>query len=107
MTGKLIDELTRYYGLAIRHNCHSLEAMKNAVMATFYHLQSTDEKPQHDLCPTGKLPMQHGKEEFFVNNYEQLIMITCLKSKDFYMAPELPIKGKIRKKIFLNNFIIN
>ncbi|XP_071575168.1 uncharacterized protein [Temnothorax nylanderi] len=54
LTGKLIDELTRYYGLAIRRNCHSLEAMKNAVMATFYHLQSTDQKPQHDLCPTGK-----------------------------------------------------
>lgn len=44
----------RYYSLAIQRNCYLLEAMKNAVMATFYHLQSTNEKPQHDLCPTGK-----------------------------------------------------
>lgn len=47
LTAKLIDELSIYYGLAIRNNIDSLENMKNAIWATFYHKSSTDEKPQH------------------------------------------------------------
>lgn len=54
LTGKLIDELSIYYGLAIRRNCDSIEKMKNAIWATLYHKLSTDEKPQHDKCPTGE-----------------------------------------------------
>lgn len=53
LTGKLIDELTIYYGLAIRRHSNSLNDMKEAIWATLYHKISTDEKPQHQFCPEG------------------------------------------------------
>lgn len=53
LTAKVIDNLSRYYGLAIRNNCDSVEKMKTAIWATYYHQQSTDENPQHDKCPAG------------------------------------------------------
>ncbi|XP_044584565.1 uncharacterized protein LOC123265047 [Cotesia glomerata] len=53
LTSKLIDKLTVYYGLAIRRNCESVEKMKEAIWATYYHYSSTDTKPQHDNCPKG------------------------------------------------------
>jgi len=34
LTGKLIDELTVYYGLAIRRNYNSIEKMRNVIWAT-------------------------------------------------------------------------
>ncbi|CAD6210331.1 GSCOCG00012780001-RA-CDS, partial [Cotesia congregata] len=42
LTSKLIDKLTVYYGLAIRRNCESVEKMKDAIWATYYHYSSTD-----------------------------------------------------------------
>lgn len=54
LTGKLIDELSIYYGLAIRRNCDSIEKMKNAMWATLYHKLSTDNNPLHDKCPIGE-----------------------------------------------------
>lgn len=53
VTGKIIDKLSVYYGLAIRRHCDSVEEMKNAIWATFYHYNSTDENPQHSKCPEG------------------------------------------------------
>lgn len=53
LTGKMIDKLTVYYGLAIRRNCDSIEKMYNAIWATYYHYCSSDQKPQHDNCPSG------------------------------------------------------
>ena len=54
LTGKVINNLSRYYGAAIRHNCDSIQNMKDAIWATFYRQQSTDEKPQHDKCLSGE-----------------------------------------------------
>ncbi|XP_074096699.1 uncharacterized protein LOC141525900 isoform X1 [Cotesia typhae] len=54
LTGKVIDKLTVYYGLAIRRHCDSIENMKSAIMATFYHYGSSDEKPNHDMCSKGE-----------------------------------------------------
>ena len=48
-----IDKLQVYYGKAIRENTHNIESMKTAVMAIWHHTKSTDEDPDHDLCPTG------------------------------------------------------
>ena len=42
-----------YYGKAIRENTHNIESMKMAVMAIWHHTKSTDEDPDHALCPTG------------------------------------------------------
>lgn len=53
MTGKLIDELTIYYGLSIRRNSDSVEKMRNEIWSTLYHKMSTDENPQHEKCPIG------------------------------------------------------
>lgn len=53
LTAKIIDKLTVYYGLAIRRYSDSVENMKNAIWATFFHYSSTDENPQHKKCPRG------------------------------------------------------
>lgn len=54
LTDALIKKLTTYYGLAIRRNSDSVDNMKREIMATFYHLCSTNEKPQHNYCPPGE-----------------------------------------------------
>jgi hypothetical protein len=54
LTDKVIDNLQVYYGKAIRNNTHSIEDMENAVLAIFHHTRSTDENPDHNLCPEGE-----------------------------------------------------
>ena len=49
-----INKIQTYYDLAIRRNTHSVEAMKQAVWASYYHIMSSDEKPYHQLCPKGE-----------------------------------------------------
>lgn len=51
LTDKRIDKLQVYYGKAIRQNTHDIDCMQNAVMAIWHHSKSTDEEPDHDLCP--------------------------------------------------------
>ena len=51
LTDKVIDSLQVYYGRAIRNNTHSIK--ENAIMAIWHHTRSTDNKPDHKLCPTG------------------------------------------------------
>nr|XP_036678351.1 uncharacterized protein LOC118879565 [Drosophila suzukii] len=53
LTGKTIDKLTVYYGLAIRRNCDSVKKMNDAIWATFLHYKSTNDDPQHHKCPAG------------------------------------------------------
>ncbi|XP_067208399.1 uncharacterized protein [Linepithema humile] len=53
LTASLIDELTIYYGLAIRRNHDSVQKMRDAIWATLYHKISTDKNSQHDNCPQG------------------------------------------------------
>ena len=57
-TGRLskstIDKLQVYYGKAIRNNSHDIQAMVNAVMAIWHHKHSTNDNPDHDLCPPGE-----------------------------------------------------
>ena len=50
---KEIGKLTKFYGHAIRSNPESVSKMKDSIWATFYHRISTDELPQHHLCPSG------------------------------------------------------
>ncbi|EFN84716.1 hypothetical protein EAI_04907, partial [Harpegnathos saltator] len=45
LTGKLMDELTVYYGFTIRQNCYSIIIMKDAIWATLHHKSSTNEEP--------------------------------------------------------------
>ena len=53
LTDKMIDTMQNYYGLAIRQNKHNLQGMTNDVKAGLYHLASSEENPQHHLCPKG------------------------------------------------------
>lgn len=41
----MIDKLTKYYGMAIRGNYNSVELMKKAIWAAFYHYSFTNEQP--------------------------------------------------------------
>ena len=54
LTDVVIDKLQNYYGLAVRQNKGNQEAMKQDIMASLYHVASSDEKPQHDKCPQGE-----------------------------------------------------
>ncbi|XP_039302711.1 uncharacterized protein LOC120357099 [Solenopsis invicta] len=85
LTGKMIDKLTVYYGLAIRRNYDSAENMKTAIWATHNHYSSTNENPKHDLCPAGaeswcewqrayaELPSnQKQKIKSFIHTYDAL-----------------------------------
>jgi len=53
LTNKLIQDLSLYYGLAIRRHTDSVENMKKEIWAAFFHKISTDEEPQHSHCPAG------------------------------------------------------
>ena len=46
-----LDHLQVYYGRAKHDNTNDIQSMQDAVMAVWHHTQSTDENPDHDLCP--------------------------------------------------------
>ena len=73
LSGKVIDNLNRYYELAIRHNFDSVVKIKNAIWATYYHQQSKDDNPQHDMCPSGEdswCPYQKALATTGVENFK-------------------------------------
>lgn len=53
LTEEKVKKLQGYYSGAIRKNAPDVAAMKLAIFATIYHCSSTNEDPQHDLCPVG------------------------------------------------------
>lgn len=54
LTDKKIDQIQSYYGKAIKANKNNLEGMRRAVWAIYCHIGSSDENPEHRLCPEGK-----------------------------------------------------
>lgn len=55
LTDEVINALGRYYGKAICDNVHgNLEVMKRACRSGFRHVASTDDRPDHELCPDGQ-----------------------------------------------------
>lgn len=50
LTIKLMKELSRNYGLAIKRHPDSVEEMRKEIWAGFYHKISTDSNPQHSYC---------------------------------------------------------
>ncbi|GFV97803.1 uncharacterized protein TNCV_2021181 [Trichonephila clavipes] len=54
LTFKEVDSIQHYYGLAIRKNLSSVEDMKRAIWAIYFHKLSTEDNPQHALCPLGE-----------------------------------------------------
>lgn len=53
LTDKMIDRLQAYYGMAVREHRGDLQGMCKAIWASIMHRVSTQEKPQHQFCPTG------------------------------------------------------
>ena len=53
LTLAAIERLEGFYRKAVRGHPNNLDAMRDAVWATFCHATSTDERPQHDHCPVG------------------------------------------------------
>ena len=53
LTKGKIDTLQNYFGLAIRQNVGDIIAMQNNLMASLYHVSSTDNNPNHHMCPNG------------------------------------------------------
>jgi len=51
LTEEAILQIQKYYGLAIRRNHTSVESMKQAIWAEFFHIVSSNENPNHGLCP--------------------------------------------------------
>lgn len=49
LTDSAIMDIQNYYGLAIRRNTTSLDDMKKAVWAVYFHILSSDEKPLHSF----------------------------------------------------------
>ncbi|GFT21533.1 uncharacterized protein TNCV_2307591 [Trichonephila clavipes] len=54
LTLKEVDSIQHYYGLAIRKNLSSVEDMKRAIWAIYFHKLNTEDNPQHALCPLGE-----------------------------------------------------
>ena len=54
LTNNKIDQLQVYYGKATRNNTHDIQSLDNAVMAIWHHTRSSDDHPDHDLCPPGE-----------------------------------------------------
>jgi len=53
LTDHIIDKLQNFYGIAIRQNVGDLQSMKKAVVATLFHVASSEKNKWHDYCPTG------------------------------------------------------
>ena len=53
LTDKKIDTLQNFYGLAMRQHKDDLLGMQRSVLATLYHVASTDDAFNHSFCPTG------------------------------------------------------
>ena len=53
LTLEVIDRLQIYYGLAIRHNVGNITKMKQDISAILWHRLSTEDNPNHSMCPSG------------------------------------------------------
>ena len=53
LTNSVIDGLTVFYGRAIRNFPGDVEGMHRAIWAVFHHSLSSDEKHNHQFCPSG------------------------------------------------------
>lgn len=81
LTDKVIGILATYYRNAILRNKDNVVLMQKEIMATLLHCSSTDENPDHSLCPRGKdswcfynkanakkvQPHSHGSMSVFLN----------------------------------------
>ncbi|GFW76844.1 uncharacterized protein TNCV_59421 [Trichonephila clavipes] len=77
LTLKEVDSIQHYYGLAIRKNLSSVEDMKRAIWAIYFHKLSTEDNPQHALCPLG----EDSCEKVFRDLTEKDLLKKCLHGR--------------------------
>lgn len=53
LTDNMIDKLQNYYGIALRSNVVSVNAMKKAIYASLFHVASSAKENWHSHCPDG------------------------------------------------------
>ncbi|XP_077531040.1 uncharacterized protein LOC144143104 [Haemaphysalis longicornis] len=98
LTADLITKLSNYYGRALKANVGNVDQMHDAVMATYNHVTSTDERPNHGLCPSG--PGSWCKHNAAIANVEK-------PPKHSYNLPEhvskalLPVYTRLADKELL------
>ena len=63
---KIASKLTNYYADALKTNAPDIKSMQNAVFASLYHMSSTNEEPNHKLCPTGEKSWCRYQRETFL-----------------------------------------
>ena len=55
LTDRTIDRLQHYFKQSIKRKVNTTEViMRDEIMSSFYHCTSTDDNPQHHLCPRGE-----------------------------------------------------
>ncbi|KAK8731958.1 hypothetical protein OTU49_007358, partial [Cherax quadricarinatus] len=54
LTDFMIDKLAQYFQKNLRDSRGTdVETMRNGILASFFHCSSTDDNPEHHLCPPG------------------------------------------------------
>lgn len=90
LTDSAIDKIQRYYGLAIRNNTNSLQMMKKAVWAIYFHLISCNDKPLHGLCPSSPdswckyKEAAHSGDQYNHDDHHHLPEAIMIRMKDIF-----------------------
>lgn len=53
LTEATIDKLQNYFGIALRANCTTVQQMSSGIMASFFHVASSEKRNLHTFCPSG------------------------------------------------------
>ncbi|GFY14189.1 uncharacterized protein TNCV_3613781 [Trichonephila clavipes] len=77
LTLKEVDSIQHYYGLAIRKNLSSVEDMKRAIWAIYFHKLSTEDNPQHALCPLGEDSCEFLKQFLLALKFGVMDAVIC------------------------------
>ncbi|GFT63577.1 uncharacterized protein TNCV_870411 [Trichonephila clavipes] len=81
LTNSLMSNIQRCYRLTIRNNINDLHSMKTVVCAVYFHLLSSNECPQHGLCPAiinawckfQKIEAECNESHYIINTYTRAI----------------------------------
>ncbi|GFY12826.1 uncharacterized protein TNCV_4284841 [Trichonephila clavipes] len=95
LTLKEVDSIQHYYGLAICKNLSSVEDMKRAIWAIYFHKLSTEDNPPHALFPLVK--------KVFRDLTEKLLLKKCLhrRTQNPNESFNKCIWERIPKKVFV------
>lgn len=100
LTKSEILQFQRYYGLAITQNINkSVKEMSQAVWAIYFHKSSTDDNPNHGLCPTDPntwckyyKALQKGEQYKHTNSLPESVMFAIKPVFRALTSPKLLAK---------------